>query len=188
MQILTEKEPYKSLYHNYKNMDPLYTALQPDKMSYEEAISRIGLMNDPNLEESELKDMKRKFQEDVIEKKYARDGYYSDKISTPMAYQLAERYLSFKLPLVNWREEAIKRGDAYEIWGFRYSYPIDSYTWWFLHGPDQHQRICAFIEQRKNGDSDDNIYIRRYGERTGTPFSTFKNQSAEGQFKTFVLK
>ncbi len=97
-------------------MDPLYNALQPAGMRYEEAITRINLMNDPDLKDTpELAEMKRKFQEDVIEKRYARDGYYSNKIGKPMAYQLAAQN-KIDLPKVDWRAEADERGDAYVIW------------------------------------------------------------------------
>lgn len=154
-------------------------------MKYADIVTRVGLMNDKELEGTQkLADMKRTFKEDVISEQYKNDGYYSDKTGEPLAYKLAKQYI--QMPKVNWRALADEKGDAYNI------KVGHGYTWWFRHGSDQHKRICAFVESKRDKETDDEImmFTMKQGrpQYPGISFATFKCQPAESQFKMYVLK
>lgn len=174
-------------------------------MRYAEYISRIGLMNDPNLSTEDFKQKLDSFKKDVISSRFDKDdAKYSDVTGRELAFESAKDYLrvlsgKHKIDIddelnVNWYDIAHNYGLSIKITGrshFNNSWNTDEESRWFRNGPNQHHRILVWIEKIRNENSDEDITVYyllpQYTKRIGT-LKEFKEKFINATFTQHILK
>ena len=153
-------------------------------MKYFEYVSRIGMINDPNMSDEDFKSGLEKFVADVIKSHFeeAKDvDSYSTVTRKDIAIEYAEAYLAERAKKVgvdlniDWVQLARDRGTRIEITG-RYNF---NNTWntngedMWIRKQDSQQKFFQLLMQRigkiRGDNTDEDIYVFEFEFGNKTP-------------------
>ena len=132
-------------------------------MAYYDAITFLNTLPDDPNESDERKNKILEKRDELIEKHFSTDGWYTDKNRADVMFD----YISSKLKpaeieawRVPWRDLANQRGITLRFYGETFfKYPSNEITYWFRKGKDLWQRIDDWVEENKNENSLNEIKV-----------------------------
>lgn len=129
-------------------------------MAYFAAIGFLKtLPDDPDERKNKISEKR----DELIEKHFSTDGWYSDKNRADDIFALISEYLKLSERIewrVPWRDLANERGITLRFYGETFfKYPSTEMTYWFRKGNDLWQRIDDWVEENKNENTIDEIKV-----------------------------
>ena len=123
----------------------------------------IGFLNTLPDDPDERKNKISEKRDELIEKHFSTDGWYSDKNRADDIFALISEYLKLSERIewrVPWRDLANQRGITLRFYGETFfKYPSTEMTYWFRKGKDLWQRIDDWVEENKNENTIDEIKV-----------------------------